>query len=245
MRRVRLHYLWILLLVYAAWIATFELVGWTAAALPSRDPSLPLDAAIPLVPEAVWVYQLCYLFPWLPLLVARDFHRLNRAILAILLASAAAYSAYLLLPLAFPRPALGVTLSERLLALEYAADFTPGANKAPSLHVAFAWIVFLACRGHGRSRLMEWSIGALAGAISLSTLLVKQHVLLDVLAGAVWAFASWTAAGRLLPRASRGEPEPLQALGRALSPRAWPNPWLIALALLTPGLASLVLRRWG
>ena len=47
---------------------------------------------------------------------------------------------YLALPIAFPRPELGSSLAERVLAVEYAADFRPGANKLPSLHVTFAWL---------------------------------------------------------------------------------------------------------
>ena len=89
--------------------------------------------------------------------------------------------------------------SERVLALEYRADFGEGANNMPSLHVTFAWLVVLACRRLG-PRAAGAGLPLVATAISASTLLVKMHILADVVAGAALAPASWAAAGRLLPR---------------------------------------------
>jgi hypothetical protein len=55
------------------------------------------------------------------------------AVVAIVLANAAAFAVYVALPVAFPRPPLGSSLAERVLAAQYAADFSPGANKLPSM----------------------------------------------------------------------------------------------------------------
>jgi membrane-associated phospholipid phosphatase len=52
--------------------------------------------------------------------------------------------------------------------------------------------------------------------ISVSTLFVKQHILLDVLAGAAWAFAAWFAAGRLYPRLAVQGTDPPEALKRLI-----------------------------
>lgn len=185
---------------YSAWIAAYMGTGWFAAGLPAYDLTTALDRAIPLVPQAVWVYQLVYLLPFLPAAVGRDWHRLNRAFLALLLAHLFATAVYLFFPVAFAKPALGRSLAERMLALEYAADFTPGANNLPSLHVAFAWIFWLACRRQGLPRAAEALVLAAAAAITASTLLVKQHLLADIAVGLPCAFAAWFAAGRLYPR---------------------------------------------
>jgi membrane-associated phospholipid phosphatase len=206
--RERRFYLWAFPAAYVAWILAFEAVGWYAATLPTHDLSTPIDRAIPLVPGAVWVYELCYLFPFLPLALARDWNRVNRAFLAVVLANAAAVAVYLFLPVAFEKPALGASLSERVLAVEYRLDFRPGANHLPSLHVAFAWIVAFACLRQGLSRLWEALVLAGAAAITASTLLVKQHVVVDALGGIATAALAWLAAGRLLPRVAPGPDAP-------------------------------------
>ena len=83
-------------------------------------------------------------------------------------------------------------------------DLVVGADKSgnacPSLHAAFgiftagcAWEVF---QGWRNSR---WLIGASwvwTAAILASTLLIKQHVILDLLAGGLLGFVSWWFVGR-------------------------------------------------
>ena len=184
---------------YAAWIAAYMGTGWYAAALPAHDLTTPLDRAIPFVPEAVWAYELVYLVPFLPAVLARDWHRVNRAFLALTLAHVSATAVYLFFPVAFQKPVPGGSLSERLLSLEYAADFTPGANNLPSLHVAFAWILFLACRCQGLPEAGEALLLGVAAAITASTVLVKQHLVADSALGLLWALAAWSGAGRLYP----------------------------------------------
>ena len=188
------------LAAYLVWIGVFEAVGFYAVRLPALDVTLALDRSIPLVPEFIWPYLLCYVFPFLPLAVVKDWHRFNRAFLAILIANAAAFLAYVLLPIAFPRPELGAGFSDRVLALQFAYDFKPGANKLPSLHVAYAWTVALLCLKQGLGRTREALVFLTAALISVSTLFVKQHILLDVVAGTVLAYAAWFAAGSLYPR---------------------------------------------
>lgn len=214
MEQERLYYLRVSLLAYLIWIIIFEAVGFYAVALPTRDITLPLDRRIPLVSGFIWPYLLCYVFPFLPLLVVRDWHRFNRALLAIILANAAAFLVYILLPIAFPRPELGAALSDRVLAFQFRYDFKPGANKLPSLHVTYAWIVYLLCLRQGLGRVREGLILLTAALISVSTLFVKQHILLDVLAGGVWAVVAWLAAGRLYPLLAPAGTGPVQGLRR-------------------------------
>jgi membrane-associated phospholipid phosphatase len=222
MEQERRFYIKASLLAYLTWIIVFEVVGLYAVTLPTRDVTLPLDRHIPLISGFIWPYLLCYVFPFLPLVVVKDWHRFNKAILAVLLANAAAFLVYFLLPIAFPRPDLGSGLSDRILALQFRYDFQPGANKLPSLHVTFAWIVYLVCRKQGLRRSHESSIFLTALLISLSTLFVKQHILLDVLAGAAWAFAAWFAAWRLYPRLAAPDMEPPEAFKRLIRKAALP-----------------------
>jgi membrane-associated phospholipid phosphatase len=209
------------LLVYLAYALLFEAVGYYAVTLPARDLSLPFDRNLPVIPSFIWPYLLCYVFPFLPLFVVEDWHRFNRTILALVLAVAAAFVVYLALPIAFPHPALGTGLSDRVLAFQYRTDFQPGANKLPSLHVTYAWLVWLVCLKQGLGRWRESAVFAAALIISVSTLFVRQHILWDVLAGTVWAFGAWWAAGRLYPRfayAGAGPRESFRRMARKALP---------------------------
>ncbi|MGB8960319.1 MAG: phosphatase PAP2 family protein [Candidatus Aminicenantales bacterium] len=209
------------LVVYLAYAVLFEALGFYAVTLPTRDLSLPLDRSLPVIPAFIWPYLLCYVFPFLPFFVIKDWHRFNRAVLALVLAVAAAFVVYLALPIAFPHPDLGTGLSDRVLAFQFRTDFYPGANKLPSLHVTFAWLVWLVCLKQGLGRWREIAILAVAVMISISTLFVRQHILVDVLVGTAWAFAAWWTAGRLYPRFSgsgAGPPEAFRRMARMAGP---------------------------
>jgi membrane-associated phospholipid phosphatase len=218
---LRWHYLKVLLVVYAAWFVTFQIVGRYAATLPTVDLTTALDRAIPLVPGFVWPYEACYLFPFVSIAIMRDHHRFNVAVLAIAIASAAAYAVYLLLPVSFPRPELGAGLAEKVLAMEYAADFHPGANKLPSTHVAFVWIMAAAMRGEARRGAVDGLIAALVVAITLSTLFVKQHIVVDAVGGVIWGLGAFWLAGRLYSRVADAGALPEDALRQLLEPRRW------------------------
>jgi len=191
----RIFYIKVGLVVYLVWLILFEIVGWHAAQMPTHDITSLIDRKIPLVPHFIWPYLLCYVFPFLPLLVVKDWHRLNRLLLSIVFANLSAFIMYLVFPVAFPRPELGRSLSDSLLAFLYYVDFRPGANKLPSLHVTFTWIVYLTCRGQRLGKFGNAVILFIAVLITCSALFVKQHVIADVLIGLCWAFMSWSLAG--------------------------------------------------
>ena len=199
----RPFYIRLLMVVYSAWLIVFESVGRYAATLATHDPTTSLDRLIPVVPEAVWLYDFCFVLPLVILFVVHEGHLLNRAVIAIFVSTLSACVVYLLYPVAYPLPELGTSISDRLLALHYELDFRPGANKLPSLHVANAWMIWLAVRSSGVRRVTRTVFLVLAITISLSTLLVKQHLILDVALGFVWAFPSWWLAGTLYARINR------------------------------------------
>ncbi|HET9929694.1 MAG TPA: phosphatase PAP2 family protein [Polyangiaceae bacterium] len=185
------------LLAYALWAGCFELVGNVAARLPTHDLRTSWDSRIPLVPAAIWPYEACYLLPFVIPLVARDAQRVRVGLVAAVVANLAAFFVYLAYPVAFPRPSLGSSLSERVLALEYALDFQPGANNLPSLHVAMSWLILITCHRQGLSRAAFCALTLLTLAITASTLLVKQHLVYDAIVGVVWAFGSFALAQSL------------------------------------------------
>ena len=79
---MRRQYFRISLFFYLAWIVLFIIEGAYAATLPVRDLTTAIDAAVPVVPEFVWIYVSCYVFPFTLVMVCNDWHRLNVALAA-------------------------------------------------------------------------------------------------------------------------------------------------------------------
>lgn len=194
------------LLGYALFCATYLPINHWSVDRPASVLFLPGEERLPFVPAAEYLYVWTYVLPLaLPRLLPgpREFARLT---LAFWLTLAVAYGTYLAFPVYFERPALEVdSLATWLLALEY---LDPSYNHFPSLHVALSWLVFLACR----PRLPWPRLGAVfVLGVSLSTLFVKQHYLVDVLYGFALALLAWWLAGRAagceLTRPSHHEPD--------------------------------------
>ena len=212
MKSERKYYLKVILVFYAVWIITFQIVGRYAATLRTHDPTTAIDRMIPLLPDFVWFYELCYIFPFLPLFVVKDFHRLNITLLSVILANISAFVVYLAYPIALPRPELGQSLAESILYIEYTTGFYPGANKLPSMHVAFAWFVYFAVRGQNLRKLGEAIVLILTVMITVSTLFTKQHIIFDAATGILWAFGAWGLSNYLYPYLTNQKDSPRIAL---------------------------------
>lgn len=145
-----------------------------------------IDEAIPLMPEHIWIYHsiIPVIFITMVLLV-KTRKTFFTTFWSCVVVAAVLNASYVLLPSHYPRVAFEVnTLSEVLLNLTRQID---GANNTfPSGHVAFAWTLFMGVR---KTKLAEvlfgtkslyllWALG-----ISLSTLVLKQHYIVDVLSG--------------------------------------------------------------
>lgn len=146
-------------------------------------PELALDRALPLVPSWSIVYGALYLFLiLLPVFVVRQDDLIRRTIRAYLLVWITAYVCFFIAyPTVAPRPAnvTGEGFGVWGLRALYSSD--PPINCFPSLHVAHSFVSAFACyRVHRR-------LGAIAGIcasfVGLSTLLTKQHYVVDVVAG--------------------------------------------------------------
>ena len=150
--------------------------------------ALKLDAEIPFVPSWVWIYLLYYPFCFLPLFlreVREDPKTFTRTILAFGLQFGISFAVFLLWPLRMTHPRLPLGINGIILHKLYAVDL--GFSSFPSLHLAnivFVSLLFLRLRGARKGAM----IFIVAGLIAASTLLVKQHFISDVLAG---AFLGW------------------------------------------------------
>ena len=152
------------------------------------DTALPVDQRIPFIPQFVYFYVL-----WFALLAAtglwlllRDGMGFRRYMLYLTAAYFFSMVFYLLVPNGQDlRPQLpsGGGLSVAIVRMLYQVD--TNTNVLPSLHVIASLGVAFAVTGARSvtSRLAKWGAVVLAVVISASTLFIKQHAVLDVVAG--------------------------------------------------------------
>jgi membrane-associated phospholipid phosphatase len=156
-----------------------------------------IDLRMPFVPAAVLGYMSLYPLFWMAPFVQRtrqEIHALFGTLAAVTLVASICF---VMLPVenAFPPPPadMGAWTEPVLLAKQIALTH----NWLPSLHVALAVVCVAVYAGRagwiGRKILWAWSL-----LIGVSTLLLNQHYLIDVvagyalaLAGVHWGYRRW------------------------------------------------------
>lgn len=154
-------------------------------------PELAIDRALPLVPVWALVYGALYLFLiLLPIFVVRQDPLVRRTVYAYLLIWLVSYGFFFVFyPTAAPRPARVVAEGFAAWGLRalYASD--PPYNCFPSLHVAHSFVSALA--SHRVNRGLGVLATICAALVALSTLLTKQHYVVDVIGGVVLASVAY------------------------------------------------------
>ncbi len=171
---------------YVLFAATYLPINAFSVGRAAHTLFLPNEERLPMLPVFEYLYVLTYFLPGLLIFTIRDretFQRLARAYGLTLLT---AYTTYLLFPVYFARPHLEVSsLHTWLLSLEY---LDKPYNNFPSLHVALSWLAVHASQASRGSRV---GIGVVAAGISVSTVFVKQHYIVDVVYGCALAWVAW------------------------------------------------------
>jgi membrane-associated phospholipid phosphatase len=182
------------------------------------DLHTPIDSALPLVPVFVIPYEslMPFVVASFALLLLLRTRIYQSAALSVLLAQAVSFAFYLLLQSKVVRPVLpGTGGLSALIHRVYASD-NP-FDDFPSLHVAQSVILAIHWSRLGRrAGVVAWVWAAL---IVASTVLVKQHYVADLAAGALLAFAASRAAERIL---SRRDAEGLPCAGKGGGARGAP-----------------------
>ncbi len=153
-------------------------------------PELALDRVLPLTPVWALIYGALYLFLIvLPVFVVREPEHIRRTFAAYLAVWLTAYAIFLLYPTAAPRPhnVAGDGFTAWGLRFLYEAD--PPYNCFPSIHVAHSFVSALTCYAVRRRVGVVATVAA--ALVALSTLLTKQHYVVDVVAGVCLALVAW------------------------------------------------------
>ena len=188
----RLKYFGTFAIQYLLWLGLYLGTNAVTAGRSVLQPLLPGESSIPLIAAAYPFYAVVYLEIILPLFLSRTRRAYVRTQLACSAASLFAFAVYLLAPMPYPRPHHPLEgFFESALAFEWSFD-EPRCT-FPSLHVAFAWLMYLGLRREAP----RWrpALLLLAISISISTVLVKQHFIVDVPSGMALAWGAWWLAG--------------------------------------------------
>ena len=186
---------WRLLLPPAALLWN-QLVYWGGAALAETRNhyqfSTALDRAIPLIPWTVCIYFGCYAFWALHYcLCAAVPLRARRFFTADFIAKGVCFVFFVGLPTTMARPDVqGLNVWESLVRALYILDAP--VNLFPSIHCLNSWLCWASARdipafSHGYK---AFALCA-AVAVCVSTLTLRQHVLLDVAGGILLAEVCW------------------------------------------------------
>jgi membrane-associated phospholipid phosphatase len=172
--------------MYVLFTATYLPVNQFSVGREAATLFLPYEERLPFLPIFEYLYVITYFLPAFLIFTIRDYATLRRLLLATVVTLLAAYTTYLLFPVYFERPHLKASSPhEWLLSLSY---LDKPYNHFPSLHVALSWLAVFASQVSRRS----WvALCVLATGVSISTLFVKQHYVVDVLAGFVLAWGAW------------------------------------------------------
>lgn len=174
---------WVYILLNVWNISRFDSGAWSAISLHT-----PLDDLIPFVPEAIWTYQLYYPLVLLPVFLIHNQRVLRETAAAYILMLGIGALSWILIPVRMVYPEIGChSVSCEWLAHLYTID--QGVNVFPSEHTSLS--LYVAIRYVESRHPFAIPVAIAAAAVIASTVLIRQHYLLDLPAGALVAWISW------------------------------------------------------
>lgn len=195
----------------------YYLIGLSTDLSRARELRTPLDDAIPFVPQSEFLYFAVYTMMLYPAFVVRDlplFRRVTLAYLVVIVVSLACFAL-------FPVHAVGLRADPARLdprvfwewgvRTHYHLD--PPTNMFPSLHLSIAVLAGLS--GWSARPAFGWSAAPLVAGIAVAICTVKQHFVLDGVAGFLLGAAAWATLVRRCPET---------ALPEAARARTWAGP---------------------
>ena len=150
-----------------------------------------MDELIPFNPHFIWIYHT--IIPVIALTLVYLIKRKDlflSSIVAFLLATAVLFFFYIFFPSFYPRDAFVDNSTISGVLVEATRRIDGAQNTFPSSHVTFSWLITFfisisACAKKNKWIYKGYFIWAIL--ISLSTLTLKQHFIVDVVSGIILA----------------------------------------------------------
>lgn len=175
----------IIIVLYMLFIFLYLSVSAYNEGRPFYNLAISIDYKIPFIPHFVWTYILYYIVVLLPVMAVEDIVEFRRMALAYLMMYFIGFTTYILFPVKMVRPELtGTGYSVWMLKKIFNAD--NGYNVFPSMHVANAFLA--AFFSYRFKKLYGVFVYLIAFLITISTLFVKQHYIVDLFAGIALAY---------------------------------------------------------
>lgn len=146
-----------------------------------------IDGFIPLIPLFVIIYLSIYALVFLPSILVKEKNKFYNGSLTYFLVMVLSYFIFYLFPVQMMRPELAVdSISSSLLNFVYQSDLA--LNCFPSLHTSMAILAGLISYNYDKKYwwMLLWGI-----LIAISTVFVKQHYFIDMVAGALMAIIGY------------------------------------------------------
>jgi membrane-associated phospholipid phosphatase len=181
--------------LWMLWAGLYYAVAALTGASRARVLPEGLVAHLPFVPAFASVYIGVHAFSVLPLVRATTDAALRRATIGYLAILAISVAVWLALPISFPRSLAPLGDGFGASALASIRGNDPPVNCLPSTHCAM--VAHAAYRLRPEAGALAWWGALTAVLIAASTLLLRQHYVVDVVAGvalglgAAWGADAW------------------------------------------------------
>lgn len=157
------------------------------------------DQMIPLVPAMLIIYLSCYVYWTIYYILGSSENKTQcyRFLMADWLGKLVCFIIYVVYPTTNVRPEI---VGEGILAqgMRFLYSIDKADNLFPSIHCFVSWICYLGVRGNKRYPLWVRVVGCFfAIAVFASTLMTKQHVIYDVVAGVLLAEITYFITGKI------------------------------------------------
>lgn len=161
------------------------------------DMTLSIDRMTPFLPWTITIYWGCFLF-WIAaylFMAAQKRDVVGRFFLMHFIGELICFIFFVLLPTTNIRPeVLGEDIWSSMVRLQYQGDAAD--NLFPSIHCMVSWICWIGLRNQQKCpSWCRWGALAFAIAVCISTLTLKQHVIVDVIGAIIIAEISYLLAG--------------------------------------------------
>jgi hypothetical protein len=183
----------------AFWALGYFLLGARAQTVRAFDPSIPLDALIPFVGWAVWPYLLGIAGIGLPAVLIRSPALFHQTAIAYAIVIGLSFLCFFLAPTEADSLRIQTAMAglddytASAVSMLHAID--PATNLVPSLHVSLATVA--ACALAREYPAMQAKIAGLLVIVIASVLMLKQHTIVDALAGLTGAAIALTLSVRV------------------------------------------------
>lgn len=178
----------LLFLVVIVWALCYFSINKFSEGRTTHVLAFDFEESIPFIPFFVIFYIMTYFVVIMPYFVVKDIKDYRRTVLAYLFLIFISSVVYIMYPVKIIRPEIikeGIFLN--MVKWMYNTD--KPYNLFPSLHVSLSALSSLVCLKYNKK--IGYFLIVLLFLISLSTLFVKQHYLVDIIFAVILAFFSY------------------------------------------------------